>query len=98
MNFKKMLINFREKEFGVQQSKKSVYKSDLDLNPMTLILKFDLDKVKMSHHTKNEVSMLRHSKGIARTDRQKNRQYENITVLRMWVVINLIIFVCADKL
>ena len=37
---------------------------------MTLILKLDLDMVKMYHHTKNEVSMLRHSKVIAQTDRQ----------------------------
>ena len=35
---------------------------------MTLILKFDLDIVKMYHHTKNEVSMSTHSKVIARTD------------------------------
>ena len=38
--------------------------------PMPLILKLDLDMIKMSHHTKNEISMLRHSKVIARTDRQ----------------------------
>ena len=31
---------------------------DLNLDPMTLILKPDLDMIKMSHHTKNEVSML----------------------------------------
>ena len=35
------------------------YQSDLDHDPMTLILK------KMSHHTKIEVSMSRHSKVIA---------------------------------
>ena len=40
---------------------------------MTLILKFDLDMVKMYLHTKNEVSMLRGSKVIARTDRQTHR-------------------------
>ena len=51
---------------------------------MTLILKLDLDMVKMSHHTKNEVSMSRHSKGIAQTD--TDRQYENITIPRMWAV------------
>ena len=32
---------------------------------MTLILKLDLDMVKMYLHTKNEVSMLRDSKVIA---------------------------------
>ena len=36
---------------------------------MTLILKHDLDIVKMYHHTKNEVSMSTGSKVIARTDR-----------------------------
>ena len=40
----------------MQQSKKPIYRSDLDTQ-MTLILKFDLDMVKMSHHTKNEISM-----------------------------------------
>ena len=56
---------------------------------MTLILKLDLDIDKMYHHTKNEVSMPRHSKFIAQMDRQTHihtdthrqtdRQYENIT-------------------
>ena len=49
------------------------YESDLDLDSMTLVLKSDLDMVKMYHHTKNEVSMSRHSKVIARTDRQTHR-------------------------
>ena len=54
---------------------------------MTLVLKLDLDMVKMYHYTKNEVSMLRHSRVIACTDKQTDRQidtqtdrqYENIT-------------------
>ena len=49
---------------------------------MTLILKLDLDIVKMYHHTKNEVSMSTGSKVIARTDkqtRQTDRHDENIT-------------------
>ena len=48
---------------------------------MTLILKLDLDIVKMCHHTKNEVSMLTASKVIAQTDRhtQTHRHDENIT-------------------
>ena len=54
---------------------------------MTLVLKLDLDMVKMSHHTKNEFSMSRHSKVFActdtqtdrHTDTQIHRQYENIT-------------------
>ena len=46
---------------------------------MTLILKHDLDMVKMYHLTKNEVSMSRHSKVIAKTDTHTHTQYENIT-------------------
>ena len=53
---------------------------------MTLVLKLNLDMVKMYYHTKNGVSMSRHSKVIACTDRQTDRhththtEYENITV------------------
>ena len=43
---------------------------------MTLVLKIDLDMVKMSYHTKNEVSLSRHSKVIAPTDTQTNTQTE----------------------
>ena len=46
---------------------------------MTLILKFDLDIVKMYHHTKNEVSMSTASKGIVQTDRQTHTQTETHT-------------------
>ena len=42
---------------------------DLDLDPMTLILKFDIDMIKMYQHTKNEVSMSSASKVIAQTDK-----------------------------
>ena len=45
--------------------KLSFFSYDLDLDPMTLILKFDLDMVKMDLHTKNKVSMSRGSKVIA---------------------------------
>ena len=38
---------------------------DLDLNPMTLVLKPDLDMVKMYLHTKNEVPSYSGSKVIA---------------------------------
>ena len=41
---------------------------------MPLVLKLDLDMVKMSHHTKSEVSMSRHLKVIARMDTQTHRQ------------------------
>ena len=37
---------------------------------MTLILKLDLDMIKMYDHTNNEVSMSRHSKVIVQTDTQ----------------------------
>ena len=59
---------------------------------MALTLKLDLDIVKMYHHTKNEVSMSRHSKVIACTDRQTHRQtqirrqYESIIFPHMRVV------------
>ena len=62
---------------------------------MTLIFKLDLDMVKMYHHTKNKASMSRHSKVIAQTDTQTDThthphtQYENITFLHTWTVINL---------
>ena len=45
-------------------------KSDLDLDPMTLMLKPKLDMVKMYYQTESEVSMSSHSKVIAQTDRQ----------------------------
>ena len=48
------------KEFGVQQSKKTHNPSDLNLDAITLMLKFDLDLTKMSYQTKNKVSMLRY--------------------------------------
>ena len=41
---------------------------------MTLILKLDLDMVKMYHCTKNEVSISGRSKVIAQTDIQPDRQ------------------------
>ena len=46
---------------------------DLDLDPVTLILKLNLDIVKMYHHTKNEVSMSIASKVITWTDTQTDR-------------------------
>ena len=45
---------------------------------MTLVLRFDLDMVKMYHNNKNEVSMSMYSKVIARTERETRRQYEKI--------------------
>ena len=66
---------------------------------MTLILKIDLDIVKMYHHTKNEVSMSTPSKVIAQTDTQKQTDGQTDThtdttktlpLLHMWEVIILI--------
>ena len=42
---------------------------------MILVLNLDLDMVKMSYHTKNEVSISRHSKVIACTDIQTVRKH-----------------------
>ena len=58
---------------GSNSQNDKFYKSDFDLGPMTLVLKLDLDMVKMSHHTKNEFSMSRHSKVFACTDTQTDR-------------------------
>ena len=41
------------------------YSFDLDLDRMTLVLKLDLDMVKMYLHTKNEVPSYSSSKVIA---------------------------------
>ena len=70
---------------------------------MTLILKLDLDMVKMYHHTKNEACMSRNSKVIAQTDTQtgrqthtqtdRHRQYENITFPHTRAVITKFTFV-----
>ena len=46
---------------------------------MTLILKLDLDMVKVSHQTKNEDSMSRYSKVIACTDTHTHRQTDRHT-------------------
>ena len=43
---------------------------DLDIDPMTLALEFDLDMVEMYHLTRNEVSVSTASKVISQTDRQ----------------------------
>ena len=54
---------------------------------MTLVLRHDLDMVKMYHHTENEVSMSGHSKVLAQMDRQT--QYENITFPHTRAVIKV---------
>ena len=55
------------------------YKSDLD--PMTLVLKLDLDIIKMYHYTKNEISVCQ---GIQRlypeqVDRHTDRHSDILT-------------------
>ena len=47
---------------------------ELDPDPMTFILKLDLDMVKMYLYTDNEVPSYCNSKVIVWTDRQKRRQ------------------------
>ena len=52
---------------------------DHDLDPMTLILKLDLDIMKMYRHTKNKVSRSKHSKVRAQTDTHTDRQTDRQT-------------------
>ena len=61
---------------------------------MTLILKLDLDNVKMYHHTKNEVSMSTPSKVIVQIGRQTDRQTDTHTMKTLplphtWEVIKI---------
>ena len=49
------------------------YKSDIDLDPITLVLKIYQDMVTMYHDAKNEVSKSRHSKAIAQMNTQTHR-------------------------
>ena len=55
------------------------YKSDLDLG--TLVLKLNLDMVKMYHYTKNEDSISRHSKVVACTDTQTDTHTDRMKTL-----------------
>ena len=59
---------------------------DLGLDPITLILKLDLDMIQMYHHTENEVSRLNASKVIpeqihtqTHTHRQTDKQTDTHT-------------------
>ena len=45
-----------------------------------MVLKLDIDMVKMYQHTKKEASRSRHSKVIARTDRHTDTQTHTQTV------------------
>ena len=73
---------------------------------MTFILKRDLDMVKMSHHSNNEVSMSEDSKVMPeQTDTQTDthadskihRQNENFTFLHTGAVIRLIPTTCNKR-
>ena len=67
------------KNLGFNSQNKHFHQSDLDLHPMVLVLKLDLDMVKILHHTKNEVSMSKHSTVIVQTDRHTDRQTDTHT-------------------
>ena len=81
MSIHKLIAN----EFSVHQPKKTIHQSNLDIDPMTLTFKLDLDMVKIFNHAKNEVSMSRHSsyspnrhtdtKINGQAERQTHRQY-----------------------
>ena len=74
----------QQKNLVLNSQHNQFYQSDLDLYPMTLVLKLGLDIIKMSHPTENEVSISRHSKVIACTP-QTHRQHEDITFPHMSV-------------
>ena len=50
---------------------------------MTLILKLDLDMVKMYLHTENDIPSFNGSKIIAWTDRQTDKQTDTQTQLKL---------------
>ena len=63
------------KEFGHNSHNRAFDQSDLDLDLMTLALKLNLDMVKMFHYATNEISMSRHSKVTACTNRHTVRKH-----------------------
>ena len=52
----------------------SFYAFDFDLDPVTLVLKLDLDMAKMHLYTENEILSSCRSKVIALTDKQIDKQ------------------------
>ena len=69
------------------------YWFDLDPDPMTLLLKFDLDIVKIYMCTKNEFPTFNGSKVITWTDTQtdtKTDSTEIITYLHMQMVTSML--------
>ena len=61
-----ILISYvgHSKTLGVHESAKHIFLGDLDIDPITMRLKLDLDIVKIYHHAKNETSVSHHSKVI----------------------------------
>ena len=65
----------KQNNLGSDSQNSQFYKSNLDLDPMTLVLKLDLDIVKMYIYIKNKVSVSRHLQVIeVIEDRQTHRQ------------------------
>ena len=64
LTFKLVLVEYKHTQVKIRENM-MFYSFDLDLDPMTLILKLDLDMVKMCLHTKNEVPSYSGSKVIA---------------------------------
>ena len=65
------------------------YWLNFDLDPMTLILKLDLDIVEMYVCAQNEATTFNSSKVIAWTDRNTDRQTDSIEIItypHMWIV------------
>ena len=56
---------------------------------MTLVVELDLDIVNMSHHSKNEGSISRHSKVITQTDRHTDGQTDRQTHKCHGIVLHL---------
>ena len=63
LTFKHVLMEY--KHAGKSKGNMMFYSFDLDLDPIVLILKPDLDMIKMYLHTKNEVPSYSSSKVIA---------------------------------
>ena len=62
MTIEHVLVEYKYLQFIV---KENMMFHSFDLNPVTLILKLDLDMIKMCLHTKNEVTSYSGSKVIA---------------------------------
>ena len=61
LTFKHVLVEYKHIQVNVRENM-MLYSFDIDLDPMTLILKLDLDMLKVYLHTKNEVPCYSSSK------------------------------------